>query len=278
MSTGFPGPACLVGHCHICRPKVPEALKTNEIFLKSTTDFQNQFWPKISCSGCGGDAIDRGVPVPLTTHSQCVNFLNITPQNSVSDSLTAWATSVEDAAKKAQILSDANFCLIRAKFIDGCTSDWLAQMGPAVFETKSFEELHKLCAQVSNTEPVTPRFYCLACQKSKSIQNHPPTMCTREFCRSRTKNCGLHNNKVFELYCTDCKCLVCRTCYVMSHINHSVSTVPEAAQKLRDQLLDLINDCKGANEGKNQSEQRFSGLISSRFDSRSNSRLCSRTL
>ena len=56
-------------------------------------------------------------------------------------------------------------------------------------------------------------------------------------------HCSLHPDKVLELYCKTCQCVVCLLCFVDSHNGHNLSNVDtETRKEMQGQIEGLISD------------------------------------
>ena len=57
-----------------------------------------------------------------------------------------------------------------------------------------------------------------------------PVMCSQQY----------HEDQPLELYCEDCKCLVCHKCSVVSHNRHSMTDTQKAAEEQQLQMAEVV--------------------------------------
>src|SRR6218665_521099 len=71
----------------------------------------------------------------------------------------------------------------------------------------------------------------------------------------RSSVCEFHEQKILDVYCTDCKIVVCAICFIHGHKHHEGSHVSEFVNDFRKQIennIQAINECRS----KAQTKQR----------------------
>ena len=141
-------------------------------------------------------------------------------------------TSVPDSPAVAKALCSA--CLEENQEQDS--------KGIPAADTYCVECKHKLCEGCSSDH-----------RKFKLTRNHK-LIPINEY--ESTKNaktnlppgvCELHRQRVLDVYCTDCKTVVCAMCFIKDHNKHAGEDVDNIVHDFRKQIesnTEAINDCK----------------------------------
>lgn len=82
---------------------------------------------------------------------------------------------------------------------------------------------------------------CLRCHSKLMKQHHVVSMSELqneeiELMIKREKPCEIHGNEDVELYCDECKSLVCRSCLKDQHHNHKTSTIQDFIASKTDSM------------------------------------------
>ena len=62
------------------------------------------------------------------------------------------------------------------------------------------------------------------CQKMDELLKHPGSYCNQ------------HSEKRVEIYCLECKCALCTSCFVLNHSGHKCADINKAADELKAQI------------------------------------------
>ena len=122
------------------------------------------------------------------------------------------------------------------------------------------------CSGGEATDVKVAAVYCVECQQKlchACEQEHEKFKVTRQHRRVKLANealsmkfplsrCEKHVDKYLEIYCFDCKLVICMMCYINVHIKHECSDVNEIADEFRermtsdvDKVAAGIKKCKG---------------------------------
>ena len=59
---------------------------------------------------------------------------------------------------------------------------------------------------------------------------------------SKTQFCNQHKEKELEIYCNECKAVVCATCFIDNHNTHDGSNVPNVVKELKEHIQQDVNE------------------------------------
>ena len=94
--------------------------------------------------------------------------------------------------------------------------------------------------------------------------------------------CKTHENKILELYCNQCKDVICIMCFAVNHSTHDTVMVEEALSKIlpdvahdlgnvRIKLEDITKAIEESDKQRSQTEQAFDKcveIVDKKFDER----------
>ena len=89
---------------------------------------------------------------------------------------------------------------------------------------------------------------CRACEedhrKFKVTQQHKTVELgdeTKMFSLAVLTSCDIHTDKVLEIYCFDCRLIICTMCYIGTHSSHKCSDVNEVVEEFRQQMASDVD-------------------------------------
>ncbi|XP_038053728.1 E3 ubiquitin-protein ligase TRIM56-like [Patiria miniata] len=62
--------------------------------------------------------------------------------------------------------------------------------------------------------------------------------------RDEVPKCCKHPDQNLNVYCNSCEQVICTTCYVLDHTKHSLTGLPEAAEKCKEKVREMVQKCE----------------------------------
>ena len=79
----------------------------------------------------------------------------------------------------------------------------------------------------------------------------------------RANNCDKHDDKALEIYCNECRLVICMMCYVEDHNSHKCSDIHELVDEFRKQME---TDVSGVASGVDKCQQTLRNLTTENKD------------
>jgi len=167
--------------------------------------------------------------------------------------------------------------------VEGLPSNLYVEKMLRVRELASVEAQSPLCnmctyratSEAAKIDPATT--YCLQCQeafcetcasghwKQKATRDHilyhigdkvkPEDLYVQY---PRASNCDKHVDKALEIYCNECRLVICMMCYIKDHNSHKCSDMQEPIHEFRKQMA---TDVSGVASGVDKCQQTLQHLI-----------------